>query len=194
MLCFKNSSVCNWADRFTICYYLRQTIELLQLSTSSYKCSCFTILSMLFTFDIFQLFNFLTTLYVYTFKRAGSLDAHFLAQNMQNDFPENLNTFLSGVRGGPLMIWGVLGQKIRVEFFFPQQLAVEVFFFPRQLAVGLFFPERVAVGFFFSLLPRPPQIINGLPLMSDSGMTMIDHHYCFSVLFVFLKCHRKFFD
>ena len=38
------------------------------------------------------------------------------------------------LRDGPLMIWGGLGQRIRVEFFFSWQLAVELFF-PGQLAV-----------------------------------------------------------
>ncbi len=33
------------------------------------------------------------------------------------------------IRGGPLMIWGGPGQRIRVEFFFPRQLAIELFEF-----------------------------------------------------------------
>ncbi len=70
-------------------------------------------------------------------------------------------------RGEPLMIWGGLGQRIRIEFFFPGQPTVEFLFFLANLLLNLFFPRRVAVEFFFPLLPEPPppQIINGPPLM-----------------------------
>ena len=50
---------------------------------------------------------------------------------------------------------GGLGQRIRVEFFFPDQPADE-FFFPSGLLGWFFFPGRVAVEFFFLAFARPP--------------------------------------
>ena len=55
------------------------------------------------------------------------------------------------------MIWGGgLGQRIRVEFFFPGQPA-DQFFFPPQLARNFFFLDGEAVIFFSLILfTRPP--------------------------------------
>ena len=83
------------------------------------------------------------------------------------------------IRDGPLWSGGALGQRIRVEFFFPGQPAVEFFFSWPTGSWVFFFPGQPAVEFFFSsgllLLPEPPpQIINGSSLMSYITFTAGD--------------------
>ncbi len=69
------------------------------------------------------------------------------------------------IRDGPLMIWGGLWQRIRVEFFFPPQLAVELFF-SWASSRWVFFPA-------FARAP-PPKSLMVLPLVCPkSSFTLL---------------------
>ncbi len=75
------------------------------------------------------------------------------------------------LRDGPLMIWGVPGQRIRVEFFFPGQLTVELF---RVVELSFVFPGEEPLIFFPRFCPSPPpKLLMVLPLSCMSWQAII---------------------